>query len=207
MNRVYWLYLLLLSLTMTVMSIVTHQLRMQERLDQLQSLTAENERLALWRIESKLLPLVIRESSRVYDDVLFDVGNPTELPEELMGCFRLYPDAKGTAIDWKQAQISAPEKEAKSFDWAKQIQSDCEQAVLVAAIETKASDKTIAISSQVSLSDQDDLRSETYLSNAMQQSARSELEYRSRSSNQSLNAELVNQLQSQAFSHCRRAPR
>lgn len=191
MNRAYWLYLVLLLFTMTVMSLVTHQLRMQERSEQLQSLTAENERLALWRIESKLLPLVIRESSRTYDDALFDATNPTDLPAELIGCFRLHSTTSSPKFDWRPTPFDAPENTLSEQHWDKQVQEDCKQSVLLAAIDTKFSAPL--------LSEQNVPQAESYLSNALQQSARSELEFRNRSSSQTLNVELLNQIQSQAF--------
>ncbi len=199
MNRVYLLYLLLLLFTVTVMSFVTQKLRKQERLEQVQSLAAENERLALWRLESKLLPLVIRESSRVYEDVLFAAGNHSELPTELIGCFRLSSLTDHTQFDWKAVPTAEPEKEIVDRDWQNQVQEDCEQAVMLAAINAGPDNKLVADElGQPSLSPIT-TPTENYASNALQQSARSEQEYRSRSSNQSFNAELVNQLQMQAF--------
>ncbi len=204
MNRVYLLYLLLLLFTVTVMSFVTQKLRKQERLEQVQSLTAENERLALWRIESKLLPLVIRESSRMYDDALFAAGNRSELPAELIGCFRLSSSIEEKEFDWKPVPAAAPEKELEDVasldgDWPKQVQDDCEQAVMLAAINASVGNKVASEAWVEPSLDQVVVPAETYSSNASQQSARSEQEYRSRSSNQSFNADLVNQLQMQAF--------
>ncbi len=205
MNRVYWIYLSLLLVMLAVMLTVTQKLRTQERLDQLQSLAAENERLALWRIESQLLPLVIRESSRVYDDTLFASNSQRELPSDLIGCFRVDRNSKPVVVQWTQAPAAVPEQTGGvTVDWASQVQRDCVASSLLAAIDSSAENGTAVAVQQIQLplaaeKGQSEAPNDAYLSNSIQQSARSEQEFLSRSRYQSANADLVNQLQMQVF--------
>lgn len=71
MNRtstVWLIYLLALIATTAAMGWVTHHTLQLEREEKLTALRAENERLALWRMESVLLPFVSSESSRDYSE-------------------------------------------------------------------------------------------------------------------------------------------
>lgn len=67
-STVWLIYLLALVATTAAMGWVTHHTLQLEREEKLTALRAENERLALWRMESVLLPFVSSESSRDYSE-------------------------------------------------------------------------------------------------------------------------------------------
>ena len=64
---IWTIYLLSLIVMIAVMSWVTYSTLDLEQEERSTTLRAENERLALWRIESALLPLILEESSRDLD--------------------------------------------------------------------------------------------------------------------------------------------
>jgi hypothetical protein len=75
-STVWLIYLLALVATTAAMGWVTHHTLQLEREEKLTALRAENERLALWRMESVLLPFVSSESSRDYSEWgSFEWGN------------------------------------------------------------------------------------------------------------------------------------
>jgi signal transduction histidine kinase len=67
-STVWLIYVLVLVTTTAAMGWVTHHTLQLEREEKLTALRAENERLALWRMESVLLPFVSSESSRDYSE-------------------------------------------------------------------------------------------------------------------------------------------
>jgi signal transduction histidine kinase len=67
-STVWLIYILVLVATTAAMGWVTHHTLQLEREEKLTALRAENERLALWRMESVLLPFVSSESSRDYSE-------------------------------------------------------------------------------------------------------------------------------------------
>lgn len=88
MRKALLLYGVLLVLMTAGMIAITIRLLTLERQEQISALRAENERLALWRIDSQLLPIVLRESSRDYSDELFLDEAETDLPPEVLCFFR-----------------------------------------------------------------------------------------------------------------------
>lgn len=69
MKRTVLIFLGLLVLMVAAMIGITNRMLALERNEQRQALSAESERLALWRMESQLLPIVLEESSRDYDEL------------------------------------------------------------------------------------------------------------------------------------------
>ncbi|MDA1251788.1 MAG: HAMP domain-containing sensor histidine kinase [Planctomycetota bacterium] len=81
-STVWLIYVLALATTTAAMGWVTHHTLQLEREEKLAALRAENERLALWRMESVLLPFVSSESSRDYSEWgSLDWGNSGRIDE------------------------------------------------------------------------------------------------------------------------------
>ena len=96
MKKVLPLYGVLLVIMTAGMIAITQRLLALEWHEQIASLRAESERLALWRIESHLLPIVLRESSRdyVYESAFEE--SDSRLPPEVLLLFR--GDANETIV-------------------------------------------------------------------------------------------------------------
>lgn len=88
MKRIVVIYAGLLVIMVAAMIGVTLRMRALERNEQRQALSAENERLALWRMESQLLPLILMESDRDYDHPRFLESDALAPPPEVSCYFR-----------------------------------------------------------------------------------------------------------------------
>lgn len=155
---------LFVAIVMTVgMGIISSRLLTLERSEQIQALQAENERLSLWRLDSELLPLVLRESSRVYGDAISDAGSTGELQDTVQLWF--WRDSFG-GLTWYIN--SAYEPQAQS---------------LVTNLHT---DLLQQPEDQIALSPPNPAQQAAIvepLTNSLQQVAKSRNEYRSRSGN------------------------
>lgn len=88
MKRIVLIYAGLLVIMVAAMIGVTIRMRALERNEQRHALSAENERLALWRMESQLLPLILTESDRDYDQPRFLESDALAPPPEVSCYFR-----------------------------------------------------------------------------------------------------------------------
>lgn len=82
---IWSIYLVSLIVMVAVMSWVTYSTLNLEQEERTTALRAENERLALWRMESALLPLILEESSRELDQ--WWVPESMAVPPELAARF------------------------------------------------------------------------------------------------------------------------
>jgi signal transduction histidine kinase len=69
------------------MIFITHRMLALEGTERLQALKGENERLALWRIESQLLALILRENNRRLPDPSLYSSTARPLPKEVLFYF------------------------------------------------------------------------------------------------------------------------
>lgn len=93
MATVLGIYISSLAIMVIVMAWVTLRTLDLEHQERLTAVSAENERLALWRIESMILPMILEESSRDYSAVASESSsNPigTRIPVAVSPYVRCY---------------------------------------------------------------------------------------------------------------------
>ena len=105
MKKALSLYGVLLVLMTAGMVAITNRLLTLERQEQISALRSENERLALWRIESQLLPIVLRESSRVFSEEWLFNGTMADFPPEISCVFRSEED-ETVAVSGAREQLT-----------------------------------------------------------------------------------------------------
>lgn len=197
MKKALVLYGVLLVVMTAGMIAITNRLLTLERQEQISALRAENERLALWRIESQLLPIVLRESSRDYaDEWLFD-ESAADIPPDVLVLFRgdlnhgidePGSDPAGTRHSRRHIDVAGGDHRSNANDLAATrhlLMQDFKDERFVEAIqETWHVEPTLAQQIVEPMQSEDaDLAMMQSPSAAVQQAMRSQNEFASRSRN------------------------
>ena len=197
MKKAMLLYGVLLVLMTAGMIAITNRLLTLERQEQISALRSENERLALWRIESQLLPIVLRESSRDYSAEWLLDESAADIPPDVLVLFRGDPDdgidgpgsdSAGALISESRMDVAGGARSDGSKDFAATRQflaQDFKDERFVEAIqETWNTGPTLAQQVGEPMQSEDaGLAMVQSTSAAVQQAMRSQNEFASRSRN------------------------
>jgi signal transduction histidine kinase len=194
-KRVVLIYIGLFVIMVAAMIGVTMRMLDLERSEQRQALSAESERLALWRMESQLLPLVLEESTRDYTELAAHRDEPDPSPSTALCYFRC--DASGKIDDlWLDSKRAAEETQMESIPTVMRlIASDVRQPQFFAALgELIPTEDTILAQNELTPAPQS--AEPEPLENYAQQALRSQNEFQRRTANTATtNAQFLNQMQ------------
>lgn len=195
MKRIVLIFLGLLVLMVAAMIGITNRMLALERNEQRQALSAESERLALWRMESQLLPIVLEESSRDYDelDSRSEKLNPT--PAHAICYFRCDSTEEFDLLWCDPLRANMGEQLYSVLPIFRVIAQDIQNpqffdslGELIPSEDNLLSQHELDLASPLAQVDQ--------LANASQQAERSQNEFRSRATNTvNVNSLFLNQMQ------------
>lgn len=180
-KKVIWAYCGLFLVMLLGMVTLTQRMVSLERSEQVSELRAEYERLALWRLESHILPIVVRESSRIYNDALFSPNGQLQLPADVTCFFRV--DAAGKLQEAALASGQSTEVIPHS-----EYTSALTAAMLTRQGNSLASEREDA---KLPILTGDD----RLVQNARKQAARSQNEFVNRAMNSINNFEMIGEIQ------------
>lgn len=198
MKRVVLVYGVLLVVMVAAMIGVTVRLLALERNEQRQTFSAENERLALWRMESQLLPLVLEESARNYRSPQFRSSILKSPPHEVRCYFRC--DSPGNVEILAAADDSGMTmRSVRSPDLQELIAADLGNPLFMSTLEkssipakTVMADNDRELPSQLNQAAQNDRPNQEV--SPVSQIDRSRNEFQSRTTNtMNLRSQYVNQ--------------
>jgi signal transduction histidine kinase len=160
---------------------LTRRMVSLERSEQVSELRAEYERLALWRLESHILPIVVRESSRIYNDDFFSSHRNLHLPADVVYFYRANAEGK------LQGTISTGGQSTSHISHS-EYTSALTLAMLTRQEQSLASEPENANAPSLS-------SEERFAQNARKQSARSQNEFLNRAMNSINNFEMISEIQ------------
>jgi signal transduction histidine kinase len=167
---------------------VTLRMLALERNEQRQALSAESERLALWRMESQLLPLVLEESARNFQSPQFQSSVLKSPPAEVRCYFRC--DSSGNVEILEAADDDSGQKvpSAASSDMQTLIAGDLRNPLFMSTLEESSApaETLIADNEQVSpsqLNQQAQVEERNQETSQVSQIVRSQNEFQNRMAN------------------------
>ena len=174
-------YIGLFVIMVAAMIGITVRMLALERNEQRLALSAESERLALWRMESQLLPLVLEESTCDYNE-LAEYGADSDSVAPYARCYFRSDSMGGTELLWTHATTPEDLQSGGILKLAELVERDVRDPIFFNTLGESISNEGALLAGNTNAPGTH-LANQEPLGNTMQQMQRSESEFRSRANN------------------------